>query len=163
VIEATLRRPAVAGATLAIGALAFFAVERYGAKRRGQDTLGLSDAVVIGCAQAAALVPGVSRSGATIAAAMALGLRRDESTRFAFLLGVPAILAAAIKEGVPLLRNGLPAGEAPLFVAGILSSAVVGYLAVRFFIRYVGRHSLAAFAWYRLALAAAALVWWLTR
>jgi undecaprenyl-diphosphatase len=163
VIEAAVRRPEVAGATLAIGALAFFAVERYGAKRRTQDTLGLGDAVLIGCAQATALVPGVSRSGATIATAMALGLRRDESARFVFLLGVPAILAAAVKEGAPLLRHGLPAGEAPLFVAGILSSAIVGYLAVRFFISYVGRHSLAAFAWYRLALAAAVLAWWLTR
>ncbi len=162
-IEAAVRRPGVAGAMLAIGALAFFAVERYGAKRRTQDTLGLRDAVLIGCAQAAALVPGVSRSGATIATAMALGLRRDESARFVFLLGVPAILAAAVKEGAPLLRHGLPAGEAPLFAAGILSSAIVGYLAVRFFIRYVGRHSLAVFAWYRLALAAAVLVWWLTR
>ena len=105
-------------------------------------------------------MPGVSRSGATIAAGMALGMRRDESARFVFLLGVPAILAAAVKEGLPLVRHGLPPGEGPLFAAGIVSSAVVGYLAVRFFIRYVGRHSLAAFAWYRLALAAAVVVWW---
>ena len=61
------------------------------------------------------------------------------------------------------MKNGLPPGEGPLFAAGIVSSAVVGYLAVRFFIRYVGRHSLAAFAWDRLALAAAVLVWWATR
>lgn len=163
VIEQTLRRPEVAGATLAVGALAFFAVERYGAKRRTQDSLGLRDAVLIGCAQAAALVPGVSRSGATIATAMALGLRRDESARFAFVLGVPAILGAAVREGLPLVRHGLPAGEGPLFAAGIVSSAIVGYLAVRFFIRYVGRHSLAVFAWYRLALAAAVLAWLATR
>ena len=134
-------------------ALAFFAVERYGAKRRTQESLGVRDAVLIGCAQAAALVPGVSRSGATMATAMALGMRRDESARFVFLLGVPAILGAAVKEGLPLVRNGLAPGEGPLFAAGIVSSAVVGYLAVRFFIRYVGRHSLAVFAWYRLALA----------
>jgi undecaprenyl-diphosphatase len=163
VIEATLRRPEVAGATLAVGALAFFAVERYGARRRTRESLGLWDAILIGCAQAAALVPGVSRSGATMATGMALGMRRDESARFVFLLGVPAILAAAVKEGLPLVKNGLPSGEGPLFAAGIVSSAVVGYLAVRFFIRYVGRHSLAAFAWYRLALAAAVLAWWATR
>jgi len=163
VIEASLRRPEVAGTMLALVALAFFVVERYGTGRRGQDSLGLRDAVLIGCAQATALVPGVSRSGATIATGMAFGMRRDEAARFSFLLGVPAILAAAVKEGLPLARHGLRPGEGPLFAAGVVASAVVGYLAVRFFIRYVSRHSLAAFAWYRLALAAAVAAWWFTR
>jgi len=158
-IEAHLRRPEVAAVALAGVATAFFAVGRYGAKRRVQASLGLMDAVLIGCAQAASLVPGVSRSGATIAASMARGLRRDEAARFVFLLGVPAILGAAVKEGLPLARHGLPPGEGPAFTVGIVTSAVVGYLAVRFFIRYVSDHSLAAFAWYRLALAAAVVVW----
>jgi len=162
-IEEGLRRPAVAAAMLAVVALAFFAVERFGAKRRTQASLGIADAVLIGCAQAAALVPGVSRSGSTIATAMALGMRRDEAARFVFLLGVPAILAAAVKEGLPFVKHGLPAGEGPLFVAGMVSSALVGYLAVRFFIRYVAGHSLAAFAWYRLALAATVVTWWFIR
>ncbi len=126
----------MAAVTLSVVALGFFVVERFGAKRRVQSSLGIVDAVVIGCAQAAALVPGVSRSGATITAAMGLGMRRDESARFVFLLGVPAILAAAVREGWPLLRRGLPPGEASLFVTGIATSAVVGYLAIRFFIRY---------------------------
>jgi undecaprenyl-diphosphatase len=163
VIEEGLRRPEVAAVTLAVVALGFFAVERYGAKRRVQASLGLADAIVIGCAQAAALVPGISRSGATITAAMGLGMRRDESARFVFLLGVPAILAAAAKEGLGLVRHGLPPGEAPLFLVGMVTSAVVGYLAVRFFIRYVSDHSLAAFAWYRLALAAAVVTWLVAR
>ena len=158
-IEQHLRHPSVAAVTLSVVALGFFVVERFGAKRRVQSSLGIVDAVVIGCAQAAALVPGVSRSGATITAAMGLGMRRDESARFVFLLGVPAILAAAVREGLPLLKRGLPPGEASLFVTGIATSAVVGYLAIRFFIRYVSNHSLAAFAWYRLALAAAVVVW----
>ena len=162
-IEGQLRRPEVAAVTLAVGALAFFVVERYGAKQRTQSSLGIRDAVLIGCAQALALVPGVSRSGSTIAAAMALGMRRDESARFVFVLGIPAILAAAVKEGFPFLVHGLPPGEAGLFAAGIVSSAIVGYVAVRFFIRYVAGHSLAAFAWYRLALAAAVVVWWFGR
>jgi undecaprenyl-diphosphatase len=162
-IEARLRTPTVAAVTLAAVALGFFVVERHGAKRRSQSSLGIVDALVIGCAQAAALVPGVSRSGATIIAAMGLGLRRDESARFGFLLGVPAILAAAVKEGLPFVRTGLPAGEGTLFVTGIAASAVVGYLAVRFFVRFVSNHSLAAFAWYRFALAGAVVVWLLRR
>jgi undecaprenyl-diphosphatase len=161
-VEARLRTPLVAATTLALVALVFFAVERFGTKRRRQDSLTLGDAVVIGCAQAAALVPGVSRSGATISAGMALGLRRDEAARFGFLLGIPAILAAAVKEGLPL-RHGLPPGEATIFAVGILSSAIVGYLAVRLFIRYLTRHSLSVFAWYRLALAASVVIWWVAR
>jgi undecaprenyl-diphosphatase len=160
-IERHLRRPELAAFTLAVVALGFFLVERHGAKRRDQASLGVADALVIGCAQAAALVPGVSRSGATITAAMALGMRRDESARFVFLLGVPAILGAALKEGLPLAWHGLPPGEGQLFLVGIATSAVVGYLAVRFFIGYLSGHSLAAFAWYRLALAAAVVAWWL--
>ena len=162
-VEARLRTPLVAASMLALVALAFLAVERFGARRRRQESLTIRDVIVIGCAQAAALVPGVSRSGATISAAMALGLRRDEGARFTFLLGIPAILGAAVMEGRDLFRAGFSAADAPLFAAGMVSSAVVGYLAVRFFIRYVGRHSLAAFAWYRLALAAAVLAWWATR
>jgi undecaprenyl-diphosphatase len=161
-VEARLRTPLVAATTLALVALAFFAVERFGTKRRRQDSLTLRDVVVIGCAQAAALVPGVSRSGATISAGMALGLRRDEAARFGFLLGIPAILAAAVKEGLPL-RHGLPPGEATIFAVGIAASAIVGYLAVRLFIRYLTRHSLSVFAWYRLALAASVVVWWVAR
>ncbi len=163
VIEERLRTPAVAAVTLAAVAFALVAVERWGSKRRSGASLGLIDAVAIGCAQATALVPGVSRSGATISAGMALGLRRDEAARFGFLLGVPAILAAAVKEGLPLLKHGLPPGEATIFAAGIASSGIVGYVAVRLFIRYLSRHTLSVFAWYRLALAASVVVWWVVR
>jgi undecaprenyl-diphosphatase len=165
-VEDRLRTPLVAAATLALVALLFFAVERFGAKRRRQDSLTLRDAVLIGCAQATALVPGVSRSGATITAGMALGLRRDEAARFGFLLSIPAILGAATLEvwkNRSLLRHGLPPGEGAIFAVGIVSSGLVGYLAVRLFVRYLTRHPLSVFAWYRLALAASVVVWWGTR
>jgi undecaprenyl-diphosphatase len=162
-LEEGLRTPEVAVITLAVVALAFFVVERTGAKRRDQGSLGVTDAFLIGCAQAAALVPGVSRSGSTIATAMALGMRRDEAARFVFLVGIPAILGAAAKEGAHFVRHGLPPGEGPLFAIGMVSSAVVGYFAVAFFIRYLSGHSLAVFAWYRLALAASVVVWWVAR
>jgi undecaprenyl-diphosphatase len=165
-VEAQLRTPLVAATTLALVALVFLAVERFGTKRRGQESLTLRDVLVIGCAQAAALVPGVSRSGATISAGMALGLRRDEAARFGFLLSIPAILGAASLEvwkNRSLLRHGLPPGEGAIFAVGIVSSAIVGYLAVRLFIRYLTRHSLSVFAWYRLALAASVVIWWVAR
>jgi undecaprenyl-diphosphatase len=161
-VERTLRTPLVAAVSLAAVALAFFVVERVGSQQRGERSVRIGEATLIGCAQAAALVPGVSRSGATISAAMCMGLRRDEAARFTFLLGVPAILAAAAKEGVTLARQGLAPGEWSLFAAGGVASAVVGYLTVRYFIRYLADHSLRPFAWYRLALAASVLVWWMS-
>lgn len=161
VIERSLRTPIVAACNLAIVALLFFAAERAGSRQREARSVRPGEAVLIGVAQAAALVPGVSRSGATIVTAMFLGLKRDEAARFAFLLGVPAIVAAAAKEGLDLARRGLGAGELELFGVGMAVSAVVGYLAVTYFIRYLATHSLRPFAWYRLALASGVLAWWL--
>jgi len=158
-IEEHLRTPPVAAAWLAIGGLGLIAAERMGSKTRSDQSLTIGDALLIGCAQALALVPGVSRSGATITMALFLGLRRPEAARFIFLLAVPAILGAGAKEGVSLLKTGLPGDLAQLFVIGIVSSAIVGYLTVKYFIRYLGNHSLDAFAWYRLALAGAVAVW----
>jgi undecaprenyl-diphosphatase len=157
-IEEHLRTPAVAAATLAAGALMFFVAEAAGAKRRPEGSLTLGEALLIGCAQAVALVPGVSRSGATITVALLLGLRRAEAARFIFLLAIPAILGAAASEAPKLLKAGL-GDTAPLFVIGIVSSAIVGYATVKYFIRYLGNHSIDVFAWYRLALAAATVVW----
>jgi len=162
-LEERLRTPEVAAVSLAVVAFAFFAVERFASKTRREASLGFGEAFVIGCAQAGALVPGVSRSGSTIAASMACGLRRDEAARFTFLLGIPAILAAAAHEGVHVMRQGLAAGETRLLVVGAVTSAAVGYFTVKYFIRYLGRHSLGVFAWYRLALAATVVVWWFVR
>ena len=94
-IEEHLRTPAVAAVTLAVGAIGLFMAERVGSNTRRDDSLTVAEAFLIGCAQAAALVPGVSRSGATITVALLLGLRRPEAARFIFLLSIPAILGAA--------------------------------------------------------------------
>ena len=157
-IEDQLRTPPVAAAMLALGAILFFAAERTGSKTRADGSLTFAEALIIGLAQAAALVPGVSRSGATITAALFIGLRRADAARFIFLLAIPAILGAAASEGPKLLQAGL-GDTAPLFLIGIASSAVVGYVAVKYFIRYLANHSLDAFAWYRLALAATVVFW----
>jgi undecaprenyl-diphosphatase len=152
-----LRTPAVAAVTLTLGAVLFFVAER-GAKTRSDRSLTAMEALLIGVAQAVALVPGVSRSGATITVALMLGLRRTEAARFIFLLAIPAILGAAASEAPKLLKAGLEGG-ASLILIGIAASAIVGYAAVKYFIRYLGDHSLAVFAWYRIALAATVVVW----
>lgn len=157
-IEEHLRTPAIAAAMLAAGALLFFVAEAVGTRTRPETSLTLGEALLIGCAQAAALIPGVSRSGATITVALFLGLRRAEAARFIFLLAIPAILGAAVSEGPKLVKAGL-GDSASLFLIGVVSSAIVGYAAVKYFIRYLGDHSIAVFAWYRLALAAATVIW----
>jgi undecaprenyl-diphosphatase len=157
-VERYLRTPEVAVAALAVGSIGLFAAERVGSKRRNEESLTLAEAFWIGCAQAAALVPGVSRSGATITLAMFLGLRRAEAARFTFLLGIVAILGAGVMTFSDMRAEGVEGG-AGVFVIGTLTSAVVGYLAVKYFIRYLTRHALDVFAWYRLVLAAAVLLW----
>ena len=159
-IEASLRTAQVAAATLTLGAIGFLVAERLGGQRRNEESLTAAEALIIGCAQAAALVPGVSRSGATITIALFLGLRRAEAARYTFLLGIPAILGAAVLKFPDMLDQGIAGRDgALLFVIGIVSSAVVGYLAVKYFIRFLAKHSLDVFAWYRLGLAAATVVW----
>jgi undecaprenyl-diphosphatase len=159
-LEETLRTPAVAAVALALGACVLLAAERLGAGVRAEADLNPRHAVLIGIAQALALVPGVSRSGATIGTGMLLGYRRADIARFSFLLSIPAILAAAAKNGLELRHTPLSHADLRTFGIGMLTSAVVGYLAVRFFLRFLANHRLDVFAWYRLGLAAL-LLWML--
>jgi len=158
-IEDSLRTPLVAAVMLALGSIVFLVAERTGTKTRSDGTLTFAEAAWIGCAQAVALVPGVSRSGITISAALLMGLRRPDAARFIFLLAIPAILGAAASEGPHLLKAGMDSEAATLFAIGVITSAVVGYAVVRFLIRFLATHSLDVFAWYRLALAAATFAW----
>jgi undecaprenyl-diphosphatase len=154
-----LRTPGVAAIALALGAALLLFVERIGPRHRDLATLGLLGALLIGIAQSLALIPGVSRSGATIAIAMLVGLRRESAARFGFLLGIPAILAAAAREAIPVFHQVQSPAVAQLFLVAAVVSAVVGYLVIKYFIRYLRTYSLDVFAYYRLALAAATAVW----
>jgi undecaprenyl-diphosphatase len=156
-----VRAPAVIAVTLGVGGLLMIVAERAGAHRRGHESLTLVEALAIGVAQACALVPGVSRSGATITMALFLGLTREAGARFSFVLGVPAMLGAATLEGAKLATADVPmdAVTVQVFLVGMVVSGVVGYLTVRFFLRFLTLHSLDAFAAYRLLLAAVTVVW----
>jgi undecaprenyl-diphosphatase len=162
-IENTLRTPAVAAWALAIGAAVMFVAERTGERRRTEDGVSWLEAVLIGCAQASALIPGVSRSGATIALGMLLGFRRDAAARFTFLLAIPATIAAASKEAIEVGGMQLSAFHVQMMGIGLVVSAVVGYLTIKYFLRFLAGHRLDVFAYYRWALAAATLVWLVLR
>jgi undecaprenyl-diphosphatase len=158
-VEEVTRTPAVAATALVAGAGLLLLIERLGTKRGGEDQLTIPGAVLIGVAQTLALIPGVSRSGATIAAGMSLGLRRDVAARFTFLMSIPAILAAAGKEALELRGMAFGREDAAYFAVGAATSAVVGYLTVKYFIKFLATHRLDVFAWYRVALAAVTFVW----
>ena len=162
-IETTLRSPAIIAATLAIGGIGLMVAEWVGSKRRGDESIGYAEALGIGVAQASALVPGVSRSGVTLTVAMLLGLRREAAARFVFLLSLPAVLAAALKEGLEVAEMGLAGLPVTLFLVGLVVSGVVGYVTVKYFIRYLAGHTLFGFAFYRLLLAAVTVAWLLAR
>lgn len=152
--ETAVRSPWVVVFNLVLVGVLFIVGEAVGSKVREASKLTLPEAVGVGLAQAAALVPGVSRSGATITLGLFLGLRREEAARFSFLMSVPIIAGAGILQLREVVSQGMSAYDTLLFGAGFVSSAVVGYLAIRFFLRFVVDHSLRAFAYYRFGLAA---------
>lgn len=139
----------VAGALVAV-AVVMIAVERWSRTRqhRGIDAVGLVDAIAIGGAQAMALIPGVSRSGATIVCALLLGFRRSDAARFSFLLGIPAIAGAGLFE---LKDAAAGPGAVPLII-GTATAAVSGYASIAWLLRFLGSHTMTSFAVYRIAL-----------
>jgi undecaprenyl-diphosphatase len=162
-IEDVLRTPAVAAGALAVGAVLMLVAERVGSQKTDERAIGPGGAFLIGCAQASALIPGMSRSGSTISMGMFLGLRREAAARFTFLLSIPAMIAAAAKEGLDMMTVPLPDGSALLIAVGAIVSAVVGYLTIKYFLRFLGSNRLDVFAGYRLILAAATVIWIVTR
>lgn len=162
-IEARIRTPLVVASNLVIGGLGLIWVERMGRQTRDANSLGYGEALAIGLAQAAALAPGLSRSGSTLMVAMFQGLRRDTAARFVFLMSLPAVFAVAVKETYELSRVGLAEAPVTLMAVGLIVSAIVGYVTVKYFLRYLAGHSLAGFAYYRFTLAAATFGWLLMR
>ena len=157
-IEGQTRQPWIVVFNLVLVGVLFIVAEAAGRHARRASKLGFGEAVGIGVAQAAALIPGVSRSGATITLGLFLGLRREEAAKFSFLMSVPIIAGAGALQLKDVVSTGMNSSEAMIFGAGFVSSAVVGYLAIRFFLSYIADHSLRAFAYYRFGLAAVVAV-----
>jgi undecaprenyl-diphosphatase len=150
-------------------ACAYFVFAETAGRRRegaekGLDRLDLGDALAIGTAQAAAgLMAGFSRSGFTISTGRLRGLTRENAARFSFLLALPIILGAGAKAVLDLARHPEPSIPAAALAAGFFASAVVGYAAVRFLLRYLKTRTLLPFAIYLGILGASLLVWSLVR
>lgn len=156
VIEAALHTPLVVALALIVVGVILIGVDRPGASPAVGAALDSRRALAIGCAQALALIPGVSRSGATIVTGMAGGLTRADAARFSFMLSVPIVLAAAGKELLALPPAGI---DWSLYAAGCAAAAVTGYCTLSYFLRFVASHRLSVFGWYRIALGAVVLLW----
>lgn len=133
-------------------------VDKWSRRNRGFEGITLPRALTVGVAQALALVPGVSRSGITITAGRALGFDRVTATRFSFYLSAPIITGATLKMLLSDQSMAQMAAAPWLYVAGILASLVSGYLAIKFLLNFLSRHSLAVFAYYRIAVGILILV-----
>ncbi len=152
-IEYYFRHPAVIVVTLVLGALLFLWVERRFRHEGEMQTLTLWRAVAIGASQTLALIPGVSRSGITISVGMMCGLRRDQAARFSFLMASPLMLGAGVKKGLDLVGTTFAPGEVTALIVGVVTSAVGGWIVVRFLLNFLRRRGLEWFAYYRIALA----------
>ena len=141
----------IAGSLIVLGILLWVAEKKASLRREVKD-IGWMDSQLIGLAQALALIPGSSRSGTTMTAAMFLGLTREAAARFSFLLGIPAIGAAGLFELRDLLTHGLGSAGLTSLMIGILTSALSGYLAIDLLLRYLRTRTTYVFAWYRIGL-----------
>lgn len=156
-IEAHLRTPEVIAGTTFLYAILLFVADRIGRRVRDIDQVTILDGLVIGCAQALALVPGTSRSGITITAALLLGFTRPSSARFSFLLAIPISIVAALKSGKDLMDAGAGAAQLMPMAIGLVVSGVVGYAVIAWLLAWLRRRDLTVFVVYRVILAAVIL------
>lgn len=158
-IKEHLFSPLTVALGLAVGGAILILVEKFrpATRKTGLDALDWKDALLIGCFQCLSLWPGMSRAGSTITGGMLIGLDRKTTAEYSFLAAVP-IMFAATGYDLYQSRAFLSAADAPLFALGFAVSLVSAWFAIRFFIKFLGNHTLVGFGWYRLVVAG--IAWW---
>ncbi len=157
--EAAFRNPLLIALNMFVFGLILWWADRNGKEKVHTKDVSLKQSVWIGLSQALAVIPGVSRSGSTIAAGLFLGLRKESAAKFSFLLSAPIILGASILKVPHLLKEGI---SAPLLL-GVISAAVSGFIAIWFLLKLVQKRSYSIFVWYRILLALVILVVYFSR
>ena len=147
--ETIFRSPLLVAFTLGFVGLVLYLVDRFSKHKKEIRGITWKDSLLIGVSQALAIIPGVSRSGATITTALALGLSRVSAARFSFLLSTPIIFGATVLKLPELLKGGFTSE----MIVGIFVSAVSGFLAIKYLIKLVEKTGYQLFFWYRLLLA----------
>lgn len=157
--ETILRGPLLIAMMMAVMGIILGLVDRFGKKNKTLGQISLKDSLIVGVSQALALVPGTSRSGVTITTGMLLGFDRPTAARFSFLLSTPITAGAAILKCRHLIHGPI---ETNIWV-GVLVSAVVGYLAIKYMLYFLQRYSYRVYVLYRLAFAALVFAVWMSR
>ncbi len=150
-IEADFNSAFLVASVMFVSALFFIVAEWYYSRQQGTSEVTLKKGLMIGLFQAMALIPGFSRSGATIAGGMILGLTRHEAARFSFLLAIPVTLGAGAKNLLDFAVSGESASWAPLFVGSAVAGATA-FMVIHYFLAFLRRFTLWPFIWYKLIL-----------
>jgi undecaprenyl-diphosphatase len=149
--DSTWRQPYVIGTMLIVVGIVMWIAEKRRIGSKSMSTIQMSDGIAVGLAQAVSVIPGTSRSGATISAGLFRNMNRETAARFSFLLSTPAIAAAVAKKAWDIHKEGgIPADMKLPIVVGIVVSGVLGAIVIAFFLRYLRRSSLMPFVYYRM-------------
>lgn len=154
-LEIELDQPLLIAVAALLGALFLGLAEKFGIRKRDFDQLQVADGFLVGLGQMAALVPGISRSGATLTTGIFLGLKRDTAARFSFLFGIPTLTIATLVQAKDVLSKGdmiLP------LLTGVVSTLIFSYLSIAWLLRYLQRQTSWVFVWYRIGLGVALLI-----
>jgi undecaprenyl-diphosphatase len=162
-VESAIRQPGLVAIMLVLAGIVLWFADRWSTRRHDTDNLSLRAAIGIGLAQAIALIPGVSRSGISISAALAAGLDRASAARYSFLMAMPITAAAVAFEALKLVRGAAGPVEVVPLIVGVGTAFVAGIAAISVLLRYVRTRSFSVFVVYRFALAAVVLVVFLSR
>ncbi|MFA7662940.1 MAG: undecaprenyl-diphosphatase UppP [Patescibacteria group bacterium] len=158
-IESLFYQPWIIALMLIVVGILFLIVERLNLTQHDLKNLTWKQSLLIGLSQILAFIPGTSRSGITIIAGMSTKLNREQATRFSFLMSTPLIFGASLSKGLDLVKISLSQKEILIFMIGLISSTVVGYLAIKYLLKFVSKYRLDFFAYYRFALAGIIIIY----
>ena len=158
-IETSFRQTWIVGLSLILFSFVFILAEKLGKQIKSKDKTTIADSLLIGVFQSLALIPGISRSGSTISAGLFLGLKREEAAKFAFILAGPVIAGAGLKKFFEVITTQtLGSSDLNFFLVGMISSAIFGYLTIKYFLKYLSTKTLYPFVIYRVVLGVILLI-----
>ncbi len=148
-VETVFRNPLLIAATLSLAGILLWLVDSASKKEKNLNRITWKDSLIIGLSQATAIIPGISRSGATMISALGLKFKREDAARFSFLLSIPIILGAGLSK----IKEISSASGSPELIVGFFASAVSGFFAIKYLLKYISKKDFRVFVWYRIALA----------
>ncbi len=163
-LHASSYAPLIVAISMIVFSLLLYWIDQTASLKKEFGKLSLRDAILVGCGQALALIPGVSRSGATISTGLLLGFKREDAARFSFLLAIPITLGAGAYKALELIKGSATSTVSPAeVIVGIIVSAAVGWLVIRWLLGYLNKNNLTVFVIYRIALALGVIAIWFIR